>query len=226
MKITWYGQASFAIESEAGLRVVTDPYDSSTSGFKAFPDPADIVIKSSSTDAFHCNDHLVPKRTGATVIDALEIAESGGETVSHGIVFRTIEAMEHVDHDMHDPERDAMYRFNIDGLEIGHMGDVGNPFSEEQVEFFRGVNVLLSLAGGFPVIELEELKRIVNLTNPEIVIPMHFRTLCFKLRNMHWISEFLKHFPEEDVDFAFGCSAHLSKDRLPDKTRALVLDYL
>ena len=102
--------------------------------------------------------------------------------------------MEHVDHDMHDPERDAMYRFNIDGLEIGHMGDVGNPFSEEQVEFFRGVNVLLSLAGGFPVIELEELKRIVNLTNPEIVIPMHFRTLCFKLRNMHWISEFLEAF--------------------------------
>ena len=36
MKITWYGQASFAMESEAGLRVVTDPYDPSTSGFKAF----------------------------------------------------------------------------------------------------------------------------------------------------------------------------------------------
>ena len=35
-------------------------------------------------------------------------------------------------------------------LKIGHMGDVGNPLSETQIEFFKGVNILLVLTGGPP----------------------------------------------------------------------------
>ena len=226
MKITWYGQAAFGIESRDGLRIVTDPYDPATSGFQPFPDPADVVIMSSDNDSFHCNEHLVPKKDGATVINALTVAQSGGEIVSHGITFRAIEAMEHLQHHMHDPDQNGMYRFSVDGIEIGHMGDMGNPFSDEQIAFFEGVNVLLSHAGGFPVISLEELKRIVGLVRPQVVIPMHFRTLCYKPREMHFISEYLKYFPEDEVDFAFSASAELSADTLPEKTRGLVLDYL
>ncbi|MCE2523046.1 MAG: MBL fold metallo-hydrolase [Rhodobacteraceae bacterium] len=225
MKMTWYGQASFGIESADGVRIVTDPYDPDKAGFKPFPDPADIVIKSSSSDDFHDNDHLVPKKAGADVIDALEVALHDGSVSSHGIGFSAIEAMEHELHPSGHPDQNAMYRFGIDGIEIGHMGDMGNEFSEEHIEFFRGVNVLLSHAGGFPVISLEELKRIVGLVRPNLVVPMHFRTLCFKPREMHFITEFLKLFGEETVDFAFGSVAELCLDDLPAPTRSLVLDY-
>ena len=51
-----------------------------------------------------------------------------------------------------------MYRFTVDGLTVGHMGDMGNALSEHQLEFFRGVDVLLALAGGYPVIGLDSLK--------------------------------------------------------------------
>ena len=78
MKITWYGQASFGIESSDGIKIVTDPYNYETSGFKPFSEPADIVIKSSSNDSFHDNDHLVPKKEGAKVIDALPVALETG----------------------------------------------------------------------------------------------------------------------------------------------------
>ena len=94
MKITWYGQACFEIESNLGTIIYTDPYDPETSGFKPFSTKADIVIKSSSNDDFHDNDHLVPKKENAAVIDALEVALNGGTTESHGISFATIEAME------------------------------------------------------------------------------------------------------------------------------------
>ncbi len=225
MKVTWYGQASFGIESRSGIRIVTDPYDPEKAGFKPFPDAADIVIKSSSNDDFHDNDHLVPKKPGACVIDALEVARRGGSATSHEIGFRAIEAMEHDLHPSGHPDQNAMYRFEVDGIDIGHMGDMGNDFSEDQLAFFSGVHVLLSHAGGFPVISLEELKRIVDRVRPNMVIPMHFRTLCFKPRMMHFITDFLELFGEDEIDFAFGCSAELESQDLPEPTRSLVLDY-
>ena len=225
VKVTWYGQASFGIESEAGIRIVTDPYDPEKAGFKPFPDQADIVIKSSRSDDFHDNDHLVPKRAGALVIDALDVALGDGEMSSHGIRFGAIEAMEHRLHPSGHPDQNAMYRFAVDGIEIGHMGDMGNDFSDQQIGFFAGVNVLLSHAGGFPVISLPELRRIVDRLQPNLVIPMHFRTLCFKPRQMLFINEFLDMFGEEDTDFAFSCSTELHRDRLPEPVRHLVLDY-
>ena len=225
MKIKWYGQASFALESSDGCRIVTDPYDPDKAGYKPFPDPADIVIKSSSNDDFHDNDHLVPKRNGSAVVDALVVAQDGGVTTANGVEIRAIEAMEHVDHPSGHPDQNAMYRFALDGIEIGHMGDMGTEFSGAQLEFFKDVDVLLSHAGGFPVISLEELSRVVRIVAPKLVVPMHFRTLRYRLRNMHFLSEFLKHFPEEMVDFACDCETEIAKTDLPGSTRALVLDY-
>ncbi len=226
MKITWYGQSSFGIESDDGILIVTDPYDPEKAGFKPFPDAANIVIKSSSNDDFHDNDHLVPKKPGSVVIDALPVALDCGQVNSHDITFRAIEAIEHLDHPSRDPEQNAMYRFAVDGIEIGHMGDMGNNFSDAQLAFFDGVDVLLSLAGGYPVISIEELGRVIKAVNPKIVIPMHFRTLCYKPQNMHFITEFLKLFPADNTDFASASFTSIERKKLPRETRALVLDNL
>ena len=226
MNISWYGQASFLLEATNGLRVVTDPYNHETSGFKPFPDAADVIIMSSDNDSFHCNHQLVPKRDGATVINALEVARNGGALQSHGITFYATESMEHAQHDTHDPDHNAMYKFELDGICFGHMGDMGNAFNEQQMDFFKNVDVLLALAGGFPVIALDELKRIINETNPRLVIPMHFRTLCYKPRTMFFINEFLSYFDPDRTDFAFSHQTQLNKNTLPDTTRVLVLDYL
>ena len=224
VEFTWYGQASFGIVPANGLRIVTDPYDPEKAGFRPFPDPADIVIKSSSSDDFHDNDHLVPKNPGATVIDALKVALDGGGTSSHGVRFAAIEAMEHSDHPSGHPDQNAMYRFSVDGLDIGHMGDMGNDFSDAQLEFFDGVNVLLGHAGGFPVITLEELMRVIGHVAPSVIIPMHYRTPEYIPRDMFTIDEFLRIFPEELVDAAGKSTITIDANGLPDTTRALVLE--
>ncbi len=226
MKITWYGQACFEIVGSDGTVIYTDPYDPEKAGFKPFGSQADIVIKSSSNDDFHDNDHLVPKKKNAEVIDALEVTLNGGATESHGITFDVIEAMEHSLHPSGHPDQNAMYKFTIDNISIGHMGDMGNDFSDEQLDFFKGIDVMLSHAGGFPVISLEELVRIVGIAKPRLVIPMHFRTLCYKPKNMYFISEFLKYFSEDIVDFIFSSSTILKRDDLPKETRVLVFDYV
>jgi L-ascorbate metabolism protein UlaG (beta-lactamase superfamily) len=223
MKIKWYGHASFLITAENGKRVITDPYTPETSGYKPIPDAPDIVIMSSDNDSFHCRADLVPGNP--TVVNALELAQSGGQRIEQGIAIQAIAAMEALDHQFHDPDQNGMYRFTVDGISIGHLGDVGNALSDEQLQFFSGVDILFALAGGHPTIRLDDLNTVIERTQPKMVIPMHFRTLTYKPRNSFWIQSFLNYFSPEDIDFACDSEISITKDTLPQKTRVMVLTH-
>ena len=224
MQIKWYGQAAFLLTSDAGLRVVCDPYTPHELGYAPMQDPADIVLTSSDDDSAHCRYDLVPGEQ--SWLNTLAAVRAGGQSDIASLTVRAIEAMEVEDHPLHEPGANAMYRFELDGIHIGHMGDVGNDLNDKQIAFFEGVDILLTLAGGVFTTRLEEVKRLIDATKPKLVIPMHFRTLTYKPRNLHWIETFLSHFDEEkDVDFAWGCEATVTKDTLPDHTRVLVMDY-
>ncbi len=224
MKIKWYGQACFLITASDGTQIITDPYTPETSGYQYVKEEADLVIRSSDNDSFHCRSDLIPG--SPTVVTALDLAYNGGETVQKGIPIRAIEAMEALNHRYHDPDQNGMYRFTVDGLEIGHMGDVGNALNEAQIDFFKGLDILLALTGGHPVIELDDLKTVIDQAQPKLVIPMHFRTLTYKPRNSFWIESFLSYFDESQIDFAFDYETNITHDSLPETTRVLVLDYV
>ncbi|MBZ0302896.1 MAG: MBL fold metallo-hydrolase [Anaerolineae bacterium] len=224
MKLKWYGQACFLITADNGLKIVTDPYTPETSGYVPVQEEADIVIRSSDNDSFHCRADLIPG--SPTVITALDLARSGGECVEQGIPIQAIEAMEALNHRYHDPDQNGMYRFTVDGVSIGHMGDVGNPLSAAQIAFFKDVDVLLALTGGHPVIELDDLKTVIDEAKPRLVVPMHFQTLSYKPRNALWIESFLSTFDPQDVDFALHYETSITPDMLPEQTRVLLLDYV
>jgi L-ascorbate metabolism protein UlaG (beta-lactamase superfamily) len=223
MKLKWYGQAAFSLTSSDGLTVITDPYTPETAGYAPIPDPANIVITSSDNDSFHCRADLISGDPIA--INALAVAQGSGERTEKGITFRAIAAMEALNHRYHDPDQNALYRFEIDGLQIGHMGDVGNALSAVQMEFFSGLDILLALAGGHPTIELDDLKTVIDTVQPKLIVPMHFRTLRYKPRNSFWIQTFLNYFPNEQVDFACDVEATITQDRLPETMRVLVLSH-
>lgn len=224
MRIKWYGQAAFLLTSGSGLRVVCDPYTPDELGYAPMVDPADIVLTSSADDSAHCRHDLIP---GDHVwLNTLDAVRKGGSKTVANLDVRAIEAMEIEDHPLHKPGANAMYRFEMDGMQIGHMGDVGNDLNDRQIAFFNGVDILLALAGGVFTTRLDEVKRLIDITQPKLVIPMHFRTLTYKPRNLHWIETFLDYFDEgKDVDFAFGCETCVTKATLPDRTRVLVMDY-
>jgi L-ascorbate metabolism protein UlaG (beta-lactamase superfamily) len=224
MKLKWYGHASFRLSSDSGVSIITDPYDPATAGFKTFSEPADIVIISSDNDSFHCNEQLVPGKH--TTINALELARNGGVKLEQGIEFRAIEAMEALNHMEHDPDQNGMYRINIDGVQIGHLGDMGNALTPAQLEFFEGIDVLLALVGGHPTLELSDLQTVIEHVKPKLVVPMHFRTLTYKPRNMFWITNFLELFKDSDVDFACSSEVEITTETLPAATRVLVVDYV
>lgn len=225
MHITWFGHAAFKLTDETGFSVITDPYTPEGVGYPPIRETADVVVISSDDDDAHCRADLI---SGApAVINALAVAQSGGTGNAAGLEVQAIKAAEWIHHPEHDvPGQNGMYRFELDGLKIAHMGDVGNPLTDTQIEFFRDIDVLLALAGGYLTIELPDLMHMIHRVTPKLVIPMHFRTLTYRPRNTLWIESFLSHFKDEDVDFSCNHTTMLHKKNLPTSTRVLVMDYV
>lgn len=225
MKTTWLGHAAFKLTDAQGFSVITDPYTPEGVGYAPIQETADLVIISSDDDDAHCRADLIPG--DPAVLNALTIAQSGGKAEALGLTVRAIEAAEWDHHPEHAvPGQNGMYRFELDGMKIAHMGDVGNPLTDAQQAFFEDVDVLLALAGGYLTIELPDLMEMVHRMRPKLIIPMHFRTLTYKPRNTMWIDSFLAHFKDEDVDFAFDHTVDITAENVPDKTRVMVMDYL
>ena len=224
MKLKWYGHAAFRLLPAEGPTVITDPYTPEGVGYPAITDTADLVIRSSHDDDAHCRSDLIAGNPA--VLDALEIAQSGGTAEAAGLTVTAIEAAEWEHHPEHEvPGQNGMYRFTLDGIKFAHMGDVGNPLTDRQIAFFEDTDVLLALAGGYLTIELPDLMRMIHAVRPRLIVPMHFRTLTYKPRNTMWIESFLHHFKEEDVDFACNHEVNLTVQDLPQATRVLVMDY-
>ena len=224
MKLKFYGHACFRVTGADGVSVITDPYTPETSGYQPITEPPDIVIISSDNDPYHCRADLIPG--DFVTVNALELAQGEGSTEIKGVKIRAIEAMEALNHKYHDPDQNGMYRFEVDGIHIGHIGDVGNAFSDAQIAFFKGVDIFLVLAGGHPTMELDDLKVVIDAVQPKWTVPMHFRTLTYVPRNTYWIDTFLSYFTEDDLDFAFGYEMDITRETLPTDPRVLVMDYV
>lgn len=175
MKITFYAHASFRLEG-SGLAVITDPYTPALSGFDPIGEEADLVIMSSATDDFHCDASHVAGNP--LVINALEVPPEGG--VAKGLKIRSFPAMESMTFDFQkyfqrDPDANALYHFELDGVRVLHMGDIGNPVAPEHAEALAGqVDVLLALTGEHATIALDDLDAFIRAIRPRAVIPMHY----------------------------------------------------
>jgi L-ascorbate metabolism protein UlaG (beta-lactamase superfamily) len=215
---TWYGHASFRIEA-SGVSIVTDPYTPELAGLGTISEPADAVIMSSALDEAHSSSASVPGNP--VVLNALDAVAEPRELVS-GVVVEGIPAMEGLDRP-DEPKANALYLFELDGVRVCHMGDVGNPLTESQLARLRGrVDVLLALAGAGLVIALPDLNKAIAAIAPAVVIPMHFDTPSL-LYNAGPVEDFLdlqRDTPQTRHD---GSRLNVSRDQLPVETTIHVL---
>lgn len=225
MKITWFGHAAFGLMPQTGPSIITDPYTPEGVGYSPIRETADLVLISSDDDEAHCRADLIPGNP--EIVNALTVAQNGGRAAAQGIEITAIEAAEWDHHPEHEvPGQNGMYRFTLDGIKCAHMGDVGNPLTEAQQDFFADTDILFALAGGYLTLELPDLMEMIHRVKPKLVIPMHFRTLTYRPRNTKWIESFLSHFKDEDVDFACDHTVEITAEDIPERTRVLVMDYV
>jgi L-ascorbate metabolism protein UlaG (beta-lactamase superfamily) len=105
-----------------------------------------------------------------------------------------------------------------------HLGDLGNPLTDEQLARLRGrVDVLLALTGGPPTIELEDLDRAIAEIGPRVVIPMHYQIPKLKLDILP-LEAFTSRYPEDAVTRAGDTEIQLHPGALPRALQICVLE--
>lgn len=216
MKITFYAHASFRFEAD-GIAVVTDPYTPApgNSGFDPIDEAADLVIMSSATDAFHSDPSHV--RGDPVVVNALELPPEGTEAC--GVPIRSFPAYESKTFDYQsefgrDPDANALYRFEIGGMSVLHMGDIGNPVDPAQLDQLRGtVDILLALTGEHATIGLDDLDRAIEAIGPKAIIPMHYYSPKGVLK-IEPVDRFLDRLDPARITRVNGATMELTPDML------------
>jgi L-ascorbate metabolism protein UlaG (beta-lactamase superfamily) len=218
MKVTWYGHACFRLEG-SGVSVVTDPYTPEQAGLLAVTEPADVVVMSSALDVAHSNAAMIGG--SPRVLNALD-AVAAPVAVADGILVEAVAAMEGVDRS-DDPKANALYRLELDGVSICHMGDVGRRLTPEQLAPLRGrVDVLLALAGAGLTIALDDLDDAIEAIEPRVVIPMHHRTPSLRYDALD-VEEFLAHRSADPAVRHAGATLEITRDALPSVRTVHVL---
>lgn len=187
MKIKYLGHSCFLLTESTGTCVVCDPYDDSI-GYELPAVKADAV-----TISHHHYDHdCLKKITGNPVV--LD-KETGYEL--DGVKINAIKSY-HDDCMGAKRGENIIFKFRMDGLEICHLGDLGEECSSALIEMILPVNVLMIPVGGNYTIDAKMAKEYVDRIMPDIVIPMHFRAKDCKL-DIDKVDDFIDEFSGNDV---------------------------
>ena len=165
MKIQWIGHACFFIE-DSGVRVVTDPFDESV--HYKFPEiSADIV-----TESHQHFDHNAHKRLKNQPV----VFNVPGVFDTHGLSIKGVPTF----HDAEmGKERGDNCIFRIDfhsKISILHLGDLGHTLNSFHKQQLGSSDIMMVPVGGTYTIDAKTAKEVVDLLQPSIVIPMHFKT--------------------------------------------------
>jgi L-ascorbate metabolism protein UlaG (beta-lactamase superfamily) len=66
--------------------------------------------------------------------------------------------------------------YEVEGLRIVHLGDLGHLLTDDQLRVIGRVDVLLIPVGGHYTIGPAEAEIVIGQLGPKVVIPMHFKT--------------------------------------------------
>lgn len=214
MKIKYLGHSCFKLTESTGTAVVCDPYDDSV-GYELPALTADAV-----TVSHHHYDHDCLKKIDGSpvVLDK----ETGYELP--GVEINAVKSF-------HDECRgkkrgeNIIFKFRMDGVEVCHLGDLGEACSTDLIETILPVNVLLIPVGGTYTIDAQMAKEYVDRIMPDIVIPMHYRAKGCKL-DIDKIDDFLDEFDGEDIEIAeTGDEIEISRDDLDgEHTKIIVME--
>jgi len=209
MKLKWLGHSAFVITSDTGTKIITDPYATRDDlSYGEIKESADIVIVS--------HDHSDHNNVAA-VRGNPEIVR--GTTEIKRIKFRGIPTY----HDEAAGKKrgsNTIFCFEIDGMKVCHLGDLGHPLGDKQIAELGEVDILLVPVGGFYTIDAIAASQACDQLKPRIIIPMHYKTskCAFPISS---VDEFLQ--GKRDVNRLDASEVEFKLGELPANTQIIVL---
>ncbi len=85
----------------------------------------------------------------------------------------------------------TIFCLTMDKIRVCHLGDLGHPLSQVQVDAIGPVDLLFLPVGGIYTIDAKGADEVMRHLHPAVAVPMHYQTraLCFELEP---VDEFLK----------------------------------
>ncbi len=202
MRIRWHGHACFEIAGS--VKVVTDPHDGKSLGIAAPTVTADLVLVS--------HDHFDHNSVRTVMGADTSVISKPIMTVEKGVRVEGVEAA-------HDSEggskrgKVTIFRFELDGTSLCHLGDLGHELDELQLERISSVDVLFVPVGNVFTIGPEAAVRVIRSIRPKVAIPMHYRVPGLVL-SLQPVQSFLKLCDQRNV-VKVGNEVDFVRDELP-----------
>lgn len=212
MEIKWYGQSCFRVKDNDKI-IVFDPF-SNDIGLTLPKLIADIILVSHN---HHDHNNVV-----AIISEDNKkpfIVASPGEYEVSGVYIHGISSF----HDKKEGEergQNTIYVVNFNGIKICHLGDLGTPLSNGNLEALGEIDILFVPVGGKYTINIKEVMEVINQIDPKIIIPMHYKIPGLNI-DIDGIENFAKQFKissPEGQDFL-----KINKVDLPAKEREAII---
>ena len=210
MEITWLGHSCFRIRGKQAT-TITDPF-SPGSGYSLGKASADIVTVS----------HEHPGHSySAGIGGSPRVIKRPGEYEIAGVLIIGLATF----HDANkgaDRGKNTVYVMEAEELTICHLGDLGQPLTDSQIEEIGKVDVLMVPVGGITTINATAAAAMVRQMEPKIVLPMHYKTPVFQ-GELEPVDYFLREFGTQQA--APQPKLNVNKNNLPLATQVILLEY-
>lgn len=209
MEITWYGLSCFRITERGMSTIVTDPYDPAVTGLDEIKLKADIVTIS----------HEAPSHSNLKAVKEQKWVITGPGEYEIGGVF--LNALRVGDREKNGNNIVCVYDY--EGLTVAHLGDIQDVPKRKELEAMGSVDILLVPVGGGKGLAAGKAAEVVNLIEPKIVIPMHFKTDDLKIE-LTDLDAFLKQMGS-GKELEVLDSLKVKSKGLPEDTTLVVLNH-
>ena len=182
IKIRWFGQSFFVLESSAGTKVAFDPH-----AIDAYGRP---VVAADAVCVSHLhNDHTqfdaVENQATAKKFVGISGQGNRGDWVKIDEQFKDIHLRSvGLYHDRVEGMKSgkvSAFVVEVDGLRVVHLGDLGHELTTQQARQIGPVDVLMIPAGGVYTLNGTEAKAVVAKLKPRLcVLPMHYGTNVYQ----------------------------------------------
>ena len=210
MEISWVGHACFRLKGKTGV-VITDPYDSVSTGLK-LPKLSSDIVTVSHGHRDHANFLAVQGEP--------YIINGPGEYEIKGINVMGV-ATKHDNKNGEERGGNTVYNLTIDEVNVTHLGDLGHNLTSEQMEELGSVDILLIPVGGVYTIDGHAAAKVASELEPKIIIPMHYGVPGLKYQ-LETEEKFLKEMGVESLTPQLKLV--VTKDRLPAETQVVILE--
>lgn len=199
MEITWHNNSCFTIKNKDTTFVINP--DSKAGRLKG-----DFVLSS-----------LAPKEAMSVVEGSTRTFDWPGEYEIKDVPivgFSAWTQSKSKEEEGHKGEKTIIFRFQVDGIKICHLGELGHTLTSDMLKEIGDVDVLMIRVGKNSNLEAKKASEIIEGIEPRIIIPMGDEDLEGALKGV-WADKV------ETMDkFVIKSKAELPED----KTRCIVLN--